>query len=260
MINYRLIIFHFRNFLFISLILVICSCDDHSGSSDPNPISKNEDLIIIGDTTNMVINALNEDAFVGYNGESTYELDIDDDGESDLLFNGFRFQMMAYGISYYTTISCLSSKIKLLTYPQPDSIFISKDTTQYISDGKLNIYYITSYLCQKKYNRDVFHSLTDTMLNPLQLLDTLRISSKFENKKFEIIRKHKSYPSDIFYESKDTIKYKITHFITGCRYFPKNDTSYVGFVKEVKEKQKLGWIKLYCVDSQTFILKTALQK
>lgn len=244
-------------------MLLFVSCEKHSDNIAPtdNQIATQ---IIIGDTTDMVVTRLNENALVGFKyGDSTYNIDIDRNGEKDVQFFGSRNQMMALGTWSNVQIRCLSNNIKLRSYPYPDSIFISNERSERKEYGVVKIYNYINYLCQRKNKDDQFKSLTSISLIQLSEKNILSVDDQFTNANFEIRRKYISYPIDywLYYKSKDTLIYKITTQLTGCHYFPANGTAYVGFNIQDSQRERLGWIKISIKDGlETAILETALQK
>lgn len=258
----KLIKSYIRQFFIASMILFV-SCKKHSDYTIPTD-NKRVTQIIIGDTTDMVVNKLNENALVGYRyGDSAYNLDIDGNGEKDLRFFGSRNELMGLGSWYNVKIFCISDSIRLYTYSYNDTIYISNDTTQSIQNGVMNISIVKSYLCQRKDNKDIFSSITDKSLNRLQINDTLKMNDIFENNDFEIRKTYPNYPKSyyLYFQNKDTAIYKSNIFLTGCHYFPGNDTSYIGLLLKVGANQKLGWIKISITNGrETNILETALQK
>lgn len=244
-------------------MLLFVSCKKHSDYIAPTD-NQIVTQIIIGDTTNMVVAKLNENALVGFRyGDSTYDLDIDGNGEKDVQFFGSRNQMMALGNWSNVQIKCLSNNIKLCSYPYPDSIFISNERSERKENGVVKIYNYINYLCQRKNKDDLFKSLTSISLIPLSEKDILNVDDQYNNANFEIRRKYISYPIDfwLYYKSKDTLIYKITTQLTGCHYFPANDTAYVGFNIQENQRERLGWIKISIKDGhETTILETALHK
>jgi hypothetical protein len=274
MYNNKLIKFYFNLFI-TSFILFTFSCKDHHDPPDIIPIvppiiipidPPKVNQIVIGDTTNMIVTTINNDATVGFMvGTSSYKLDIDKDWSDDIRFDGTREVLMGLGQWYSVGLSCISDSIKLNTYPYSDSIYISTDTTQYMQSGKLNIYIAENYICQKKDDKDIFYSVTQKSLNCLHLNDTLKISDEFEKKTFEIRKTYPYWPLEmsITFQNKDTIIYKRTEILTDCHYFPGYDTSYsyVGLLIKDGKKQKLGWIKILIQEGrETHILETAIQK
>ena len=262
----KIINFHFI-LLIASFILFIFSCKDHQDLPAIIPIDPPKvNQIIIGDTTNMVLTVLNDNAKVGFmDGASYFNLDIDRNWIVDIRFYGTRYGLVGLGEWYSVGLSCISDSIKLNIYPYNDSIYISNDTTQYMQFGKLNIYISKNYICQKTDDKDIFYSITRKSLKCLHVNDTLKINDEFEKETFEI---RKTYPYTsidrlISFENKYTIIYNDTKILTDCHYFPGYGTSYsyVGLLMKDGKKQKLGWIKIAITNGrETQIIETALQK
>jgi len=266
MYNNKLIKFYFSLFI-ASFILFTFSCKNHEDSPVIIPIDPTKvNQIIIGDTKDMVVTVLNNDATVGFMVEdSYYNLDIDRDWKDDIRFYESRNVLMGLGEWYSVGLSCISDSIKLNTYPYNDSIYISTDTARYMQNGKLNIYISKNYICQKKDDKDIFYSITQKSLNCLHVNDTLKISDEFEKKTFEIRKTYPHWPLEmsISFQNKDTIIYKETNMLTDCHYFPGYGTSYsyIGLLMKDGIRQKLGWIKLLIQEGrETHILETAIQK
>jgi len=241
--------------LFFLPIIILLSCSNELESDEITRIK-------IGDKTTMIITQYDENAVVGYAmGESTYAIDLDKNGTSDIQFFGSRSHLMGTGASHQIKVNCINEKTRLFCTQFPDSIYLSRDTTKVQIEGVWKIFYGEYEICGKKDKYDTFKSLTKIGLIRLTDNDSLKIHENFASNNFEISKSFGSYPPEIISQTKDTIIFKVTKYRNECRYFPANDTSFIGFEISDNEKLKLGWIKISIEDGhRTRILETALQK
>ena len=191
-------------------------------------------------------------------------IDIDLDGINDFEISGYVWGSTGMGHYPEADIACLNTATFLNLTSTIDTTFFNRDTNIYTQNGQVNIDYFDRYPCRRMESTDSIYSVAEN--NHIRVFYKHKIISITDNWMTDTIDLNYymagSSAYTTLYESPDTIirRYRAYSFIN-CKGFPNNKTAYIGIMKNVSGKEKLGWINLHISNSsQITIFETALQE
>lgn len=221
----------------------------------------NQSEVRVGEEKRMIVDNLNT-VFGSAGPGSSYEkrLDLDGDGEDDIMFSNYG--MGSQGVGYYNYISlmCLNSDAKLLVYDVIDTTFLNKETKlHYTNDSSLVLATYFTYTCYKiDANDEVFSVTPKYKALPLKFQEVVHFTDFFKTDTVTLLSSSHTMPPLYTGTSGDTTFYKVSKYLSDCYYLPDEGVRYIGF--SIKNS-RLGWIKLEKTDFfKIKIHQTAIQK
>lgn len=221
-----------KSFIFALLVLIVTSFV----SCHKEPAK----TITFGDTKGMKITPYG--LTIAYNDEQLVPLDMDDNGEADILLK-----------NYYDGIFQIPSLIS--NYPQEepfqaeytDRIVYTHFEYSYSYDnntGKVLVHmFVTESLCDKIAEEDEEKHSYDPMVQPHDSNDLLGLDNTFIGNEFKLFAQDHLYPEWLWYETEDSIFYHSEQYITHCENFPTETPFYIG-IRSCEKPYRLGWVKL----------------
>ena len=232
---------------------------------DPNANTQSQ--ITFGNTSGMRF--LTADSTI-INHKTTYSLDLDHDGNADLMLTNEELGSPGMGYSNVATLKCLTSKVSLLgeiiepimyqhneitirhyydpNYPQFDSIceIVNRFIQRYepVTDSDLVI--------TKPEKFAVFNN---------QSGDPFTIDDYYE-KTDAIIKGGGCIYDNIPEYGTDTIYIYVHEILEDCDHLQTENETYIGFKLDKGGKTKLGWIKVMAknLSGNVILLESAIQR
>ena len=233
--------------------------NDTIPDNDTIPEYHRSDYLVIGDTSNtLFINYDSLEIKAEVPSNISYELDIDLDGNNDIVFHISSGGGQSYSQSK-VSIRSLDSTIMFSGFDTYDTLYYHS----YI-DTVYRDYVLIRFHNDHRYCERIDSSSTEKIseyyrVNQYKKGDTLHLSDFFKSNDIPLWYGVSTY-SYPFYETLDTVKVIMGEFFHGCNNFPL-DAVNLGFRQKVSDEIKLGWIK-FKMESGSYITlyQTAIQK
>lgn len=245
--------------LIVTCAIIACKKDNKTSSAP-------SDRITFGNTSGMNVVAYN--TIINYS--QSVELDIDRDGENDvLLASDCDGPMMTDYQTIY--IQCLNENVRILSEDVEENYYKHYDTVIYPQDEYIVVdINITETGCGKIADDDILKTYSITKLTPCDEGSALNVSDNFYFYRFytHFYNEDRAYyfpvPNS---QSNDTLYYTNEFYVYHCTNFPVDEAKYMGIKLTKDGKSRLGWVKIELqTDTQSQrrvnikVIETAIQK
>ena len=241
-------------FIFIFLLIISEGC-----KKDNNEVVKNLTEIEVGEYENMIINNYDTTLIGDYNNSKNFKLDIDNDGDDDIMFVSELWGSPAIGMHPKTMIVCLKKQAKLYGIHTNDTSFLNINTRIVVgANNTIEVYKYYNYTCNRIDDSDsVLKVIPVFKLLLLNRGDVLHANDVYNSDTLVLTNDGYGFYPVISQEVNDTLYYEYKYYYNNCNVFPLDKIKYIG----VLLGDKLAWIKISIFNKyKILILDSGIQK
>lgn len=239
----------------LALLAILCIC---MAGCEKNETERKPE-IIAGEFEGMIINTWDTIISGGYYSPAFFELDMDNDGISDIKFQSVVAGSPGMGHIPSSKLISLHENAEILGFFTEDTIF--KNTVIQINDQDYPVVIteIIKYGCSRISDTDEITSIrTSFKILPLNSGDVFGFNDSFSSDDFVLSTGSFSYYTAENFQ--DTVYvYQVIH-LSNCNYFPPNE-KYIGvLINNEESKPRLGWIKIELSGHTIHISQSGIQE
>lgn len=248
----------FRRFFFLVFILVMAAVGFTGCKKEKQ--GQYSETLTMGDYNQMLLQKIALTQSPGYPGENRFEMDVNEDGQADLVIGCHDAGSPGAGSLPSSYLATLHGDIQLLVGDKPDSLFSSlkRDTT--ITPDTIFCYTRTYQGCRRKNAYDTLTS-AGTLVVPEQLNSGSVISRNqtWAGMNYTLGATPWTRP-EVTPAGSDTLKILLPDADFSCNRPPIGKDVYYAFRLKEADQFRLGWIRLRMEGKGTvYIEETAIQ-
>lgn len=219
---------------------------------------------MLGDYDKLIITQYDTVIIGGYNEELFIDLDLNDDNIYDFRLSSQIWGSPGMGYHPSASIICLNTTSLIKGYITNDTIYyrIYSDTTFLEYGIPLEIRNTSVYSCEKSNPDDSIVEIKydKFYMSYLSKGDSILASDIYDTDTYNLSDDgYREWPTTIV---KEDITYtNFVQYYEACRHMPNDDILYIGILLNVKDNDKLGWLKICLSDDyKVLLLETAIEK
>jgi hypothetical protein len=244
-----------RIIYFIILILLGVSCRKASYA--------NEDYILIGDPTNMIVKNYDSSLY-NYQTSQSINIDVNNDGIQDFALVSGNFEE-GLGCSFqdYVAISSLNGGARLYGILRSDTLFLRTFSTIDTLHGPVTVYRQYGYSYIRKTQKDTIADIIKNhfLVSPQNYRNKLYKKDYFQFSEDTLDEYPVQCLAGLTLRRNDTFFMQYPYYYNDCYLFPSNGICYIGFKLVIGTSEKLGWIKYNVTNyNQVLLLESAVEE
>ena len=241
-------------------LMFIISCNKEDDDNNNEPVVTPTE-IEVGETENMLINYYDTTLIGEYNTLGTIKLDVDNDGNNDILLTSILWGSPEIGDHPRTTINCLNDQTELYGFNTNDTSFLNVHIKIVNGPGSsVEVHERHSYTCHRIDESDSVLQITPAFkILPLDRGDILKLSDTFSSDSIVLTDDWYRTQQIVTGVSGDTTFYEYEVYYNDCNSFSSDEVKYIGI--RMNDESKLGWLRINISEKyKILILESAIQE